>query len=666
MRRFPRHRAAIRFLWIPAMLMFVAGSFAAAPDVASVVTQSGEAASLVQAALDAEQAGNSASRTALLDQAIMADPDYAPARWHRGQVKFDGKWRSLAEIQTLVTTDRRWTGYRELRESLDETPEGHLTLAEYCRDNKLADEARFHWANVLLAWPTNETARKQLSLVRYRGGLLTREQVADMERAANNAQKNLERFRPQFAALTRDAIGSDPTKRDAALEALAAVADPAALEALEQAVNKAAAKAPQHTVELHGALVSAFANMPQHEATLRLLNYAVLCDTASLRAQAALALRPRPQTDYVPILMSALTAPIDVEVDVLALPDGTVRMLQTIRQAGAETNRVQLRSVNFETEGALRNDRTISDHGDVLDRHLGRAEAIAATTEARAEAANAAAEARNERIKEVLIIAAGLSAEDDAEESWADWKAVNELHYAEASTQVTYSDTTRVYAYPQARVMYPREGRVERRPEGQGSVARSPEPAWRNPAQPRQFLTNYDQESGGRRHSCFVPGTPVWTPEGPRPIEQLEIGDLVLAQNPGTGELAYRAVLLTTTGDPSSVWQIRLAKESIGTTSGHRFWVNGRGWAMAKTLEPCMRLHSLDGPVEVEAILESEKVQCHNLVVDEFHTYFVGKSKLLVHDKGCPLPVVSSVPGSATVRNLPTLDPPLAILKSGW
>ncbi len=640
----------------------IAAGLAGAAEDRGEVKYSSEAPSLVQAALDAEAAGDAAARAKLLAEARESDPDFAPAHWHNGELKFDGQWRTLAQIQNLVENHPRWSNYRKLRDSLGKTPEDHLELAEYCRENRLAEEGRFHFANVLLADPQNEVAREFLSLEPYQGGLFTKEQVAQREQQAKDEKATLARFRPQFVALCRDATSRDASRRTAALAELAATSDPAAIEALEQAIAKAAAKSPRDTVDSHRAMVTALTNMPQHAATVRLLNYAVFCETAELRRLAAEALKPRPQTDYVPVLMSALAAPIDVHLDLLASPDGTVRLLETVSQVDAEAERVEMRSANFETEGALRSDPTSSDQRQVLQDNLAAAEAIAEDTQARAEAANEAAEVRNERIKEALKIAAGLESAADAEEAWAQWKSINELHATEKASFRSYREFTSVYAYPQLQPMYATEeaeGAGARAPEG-GAVTPSPEPAWRNPAQQRRNLTSY------RTCECFVPGTPVWTPRGPRPIETIGVGDLVLAQNPETGELAFRAVLETTLGPPSRVMSLRLQKETISATLGHRFWVNRRGWTMAKALEESAELHGLSGAVRVEAILKAEDVPCHNLVVDEFHTYFVGESQILVHDKGCPAPVIVGVPGSATVRTLPTLDPPLAVAKSGW
>ncbi len=66
---------------------------------------------------------------------------------------------------------------------------------------------------------------------------------------------------------------------------------------------------------------------------------------------------------------------------------------------------------------------------------------------------------------------------------------------------------------------------------------------------------------------------------------------------------------------------------------------------MAKFLKVGRRLHGLDGSQTIESVEEGEEVAAYNLVVDAFHTYFVGDTQLLVHDNSCPRPTLSAIPG---------------------
>ena len=65
------------------------------------------AAQLVEQALQAELAGDTRLRRALLDEALRVNPAYSPARWQSGQIFFDGCWRNVGEVSDLVTQDHR-------------------------------------------------------------------------------------------------------------------------------------------------------------------------------------------------------------------------------------------------------------------------------------------------------------------------------------------------------------------------------------------------------------------------------------------------------------------------------------------------------------------------------------------------------------------------------
>jgi hypothetical protein len=269
------------------------------------------------------------------------------------------------------------------------------------------------------------------------------------------------------------------------------------------------------------------------------------------------------------------------------------------------------------------------------------------------ESANAQAAAHNERIVAVLRAATGTDLSEDAETWWKHWEAENELQsIAEENTVSTVEETSFVYFYPQAPIRYPSS-------EPRGNLSRRPEPRENVRLRPEQLRENASNAFALRRErirqralggSCFVPGTLVWTQAGPVAIELVDVGDLVLAQNPHTGELDYRPVLAVTIGKPVTVHELRLREETIGTTRGHRFWLPGRGWEMAKHLGPAARLLALGGSVEVESVGDGPTLSCHNLVVDEFHTYFVGQSRLLVHDITCPQAERATIPGSRTMR----------------
>jgi hypothetical protein len=602
---------------VPLSFGILAGSAgrAAAPDSIPEGTSTARAAKLVEQALDAGLAGDSALRTKLLAEAVAADGDYAPARWQSGQVNFNGRWQSPEQIGELVSSHPRWRQYKELRDSAAGVLADHVALARWCLKNELAAEERYHWMNVLLADPSHKQARRRLSMREYRGGLFTEKQIAEHERLEQEAAAKLKKYKPQFTQLVREARSESRSARDTALAKIRAISDLGAIAPLQEVIGRSRRDdSDPSTRDLNLSIVAALANMREHEAALTLLNYALFSESEEVRTLAAESLRPRPTTDYVPLLMGAMTAPIEAEFDVVAAPDGTVRMIETLYQSGSESDASHTHSTNFEVAGAFGRDRMKANPNVVLGNHLARARQHAEATQGRVESFNAAAEDRNARIQATLKIAAGMDFGSDPESYWTAWKENNEIYYYEEPTQQTYDEETYTYSYEQAPDYTILPGVVTAQEET-------------------------------RTCCCFALGTLVWTQAGPRAIEEIAVGDMVLAQHPTTGELAYRPVLQTTVGVPMAVVQIALPGERITATLGHRFWVNGRGWQMAKELTPAMGLHAIDRGLDVTAIEKGEDVACHNLVVDEFHTFFVGKSRILVHDKSCPAPTPAIIPG---------------------
>ena len=159
-------------------------------------------------------------------------------------------------------------------------------------------------------------------------------------------------------------------------------------------------------------------------------------------------------------------------------------------------------------------------------------------------------------------------------------------------------------------------------------------------------------------HSCFAPGTKVWTLTGRQPIEKIKAGDCVLAQDVETGEPAYKPVLAVTTR-PAGPWvKIGLGAEAIAATPSHPFWVAGRGWQMTKQLRAGDRVHSLSGgiPVATIAALETDDLPgslAYNLIVADFGSYFVGDRGILVHDNTPRRPTAAILPGLGLKQQKP-------------
>jgi len=82
---------------------------------------------------------------------------------------------------------------------------------------------------------------------------------------------------------------------------------------------------------------------------------------------------------------------------------------------------------------------------------------------------------------------------------------------------------------------------------------------------------------GFQRMSCFGAGTLVQTMTGPRSIEQLKVGDMLLTQSTASGALTYQPILATHHNPPSPTFRINFGDEVIVSSPLHRFWLARRG-----------------------------------------------------------------------------------------
>jgi hypothetical protein len=132
---------------------------------------------------------------------------------------------------------------------------------------------------------------------------------------------------------------------------------------------------------------------------------------------------------------------------------------------------------------------------------------------------------------------------------------------------------------------------------------------------------------------CFAAGTPVRTRSGPRPIEELGVGDQVLSQNAETGALEFRPILTVFHyRQPAQTLRLTLKDDTVLTTPVHWFWRPGKGWAMARDLKPGDTLRTLGGTTEIVAIAPDDPRPVYNLEVADNATFFVGQAAALAHD----------------------------------
>jgi hypothetical protein len=148
-----------------------------------------------------------------------------------------------------------------------------------------------------------------------------------------------------------------------------------------------------------------------------------------------------------------------------------------------------------------------------------------------------------------------------------------------------------------------------------------------------------------RTGNCFVAGTEVLTAEGMKKIEDIQVGDLVLADDPNTvGEIEYKEVLNTFIRQTDKLVDLYIDGEVISTTGEHPFWTPDKGWVEAKDLVVGSLVQTSDGRVVDVDGVESRvgEFTVYNFSVEGFHSYFVSELGVLVHNANCEILVNKS------------------------
>ena len=601
-----------------------------------------EADQHVATALKFELENDPEFRRLTLDLALRTDPGNAAARWQSGQVQVDGEWLPLVEAEARWKADERLATYREMRTKYGTSAQADLALARWCDRQRLTDQARFHWTRVYSSLPeAREEALRQLKLKPFHDGtqmlLATDDEIAEHSERIVRSVESYQRYLPLCLEIRKQFQSVSVRLREAALTRLKEIEDPLAIPAIEAALSAAGEPLTSHVL-YH------LQTMPEHEATMSLARHAVFAPAASTRELAARMLSEREVEDYAPWLLDQLVAPVRSEYWFERTPAGNLHYFHDFYREGANAEYVARRATSFVEgdivaqvgawTGKIRNVSFAPSHArriitgnlyqvqysagnsdevtrfvqeaaqkieiERLIRHI-QVEMTVAQREAETTLLNEQIAMRNASIVSVLEATTQERLGSKPAEWWKWWQKYNELYTPEVKPLRA--------SYTQTGCRVPSLVRVEYVP------------------------------------SCFAAGTLVAAEDGLKPIESIQAGDRVLAQDPETGELAHKLVLGTTVRPPTDLLKLTVGEEEILATKGHPFWVVGAGWRMAKFIKAGDRIHSTSGAVVVDAIEDLEPALAYNLVVEDFHSYFVGKQRLLVHDNLLRKPTLAVVPG---------------------
>ena len=149
------------------------------------------------------------------------------------------------------------------------------------------------------------------------------------------------------------------------------------------------------------------------------------------------------------------------------------------------------------------------------------------------------------------------------------------------------------------------------------------------------------------KRNSFPAGTPVLMSDGTaRPIEQIRVGDAMLATDPVTGATSPENVEATIyTPDDRDFTELTIAAPNgstgtITSTDNHLYWSqSGHSWRAAADLAAGDTVRTLDGQaVRITVTRHWTSLQpAYNLTISNLHTYYVsaGTVPVLVHNASC-------------------------------
>ena len=166
--------------------------------------------------------------------------------------------------------------------------------------------------------------------------------------------------------------------------------------------------------------------------------------------------------------------------------------------------------------------------------------------------------------------------------------------------------------------------------------------------------------ASGSTSLCFVAGTMILVAEGVQAIETIESGDKVWAWDEETGEVALKEVVETYINETDELVHICISGEEIVTTPSHPFYSPVKGWIDAADLRAGDILLRVNGEYVVVEKVQHEilevPITVYNFQVEDYHTYYVTETGVLVHNSCTNEPWLSvreSTSAFNTTKGLP-------------
>lgn len=598
------------FPWLPAVVFVLFAIFPPEGGAASKTdSKEGQEKRLLQRVLQLELQGQSFDRAQRLNLLLQRNSDFAPAYWQSGYVRLENQWIPFDEVPAYYSRNALLAEYRRLRATTAETAEGHWKLGQWCRRHQLAERSRAHFTAVLERNPNHLQARKALGFTRIGPYWISKTDSERNRQKARQLARDFQRWRPRIESLLRGLTSGSTGRYQKAVQQLQAIHNPEAIPIIEWMLG-------YHNPQLALVVIDYLDRQPSQAATLSLTRLAMASEWPTIRKTAAEKLKTRKPEHFVPQVLSLTSTPIQSRRQLYVNRFGelfythlayweTQKMkranisrtehsawLLPISLVGAHLDRPPIRrSSAIPLRTPITQRRDLEKSQAVREQQIRESLTISHL--------NDLIQKRNQRVCHLISIIADRPLCGDPKALWKWWDQYIEVYNPENKpVLVVWKKLHIVHVTP--------------------------------------VITTC---------SCLVAGTPVWTDRGPVAIEKIRIGDLVLSKDARTGELAYKPVLKTTIRPRTPLLQLQIGGRTVSLTGGHPFWITGKGWTKARDIEAGMTMHDVRGVTEVRPVGLAKPQKTYNLIVADFHTYFVSEAKVLSHDNTPIEPVDALVPG---------------------
>jgi hypothetical protein len=553
------------------------------------------------------------------------------SQWQAGRVFINGQWKQVEDLDEDPLPSQLEQYIKQL-DVVEQDIEGHRRLARWCQSHNLPEAAQVHWKALLAISGQDEQAHKALGHKRIGNRWFTVEEVTWSAQQQKQQASDLKEWMPHVRKIVAQLQSRESRTKLEGLRKLESIATDDAVVAL-----KFGALQLEPTIALP--LVAKIQSIRSKASCLALLEIALVEPNSEVGRASIQGLREYDEHFYVPELLRIIELPVEFEHRLVFLPNGSLVMQQAYSSENMTEKEYTevLKLINVRNDNAffvmgvtppillpevkplsmpyhirINFPEEVYANSEQAENSIAYLAALESRrAQQRIDLMNALNAERERNAKTILSAISGISASASAMAFWDWWPNFNE----------TYTGPNK-------------------------------------PMSTKYFLddSNYVVSLGGTYKanlyaggpmSCLVAGTPIQTCSGTIDVDKIRVGNQVPSVNIATGEISWRPITLVSTRVADNTYVISLRSgDTIRATGGHNWWVVGEGWTRSRELKAGQYIRTSGTSVDVTGIQKIDTpVKVFNMIVDENHTYFVGKDRLLSWDVTSLQPTLQTAPG---------------------